>query len=250
MAQVRVASEVGFGNAVVVSDDEAVPGPGDEDASAAPGDVDPVGRFRFWFDDQRWEWSAEIWHLFGYEPGEKVPTTELMLSHNHPDDRAAVADALAAAVRDHGAFGSRHRVIDTAGVHHQVLVVADGMFDATGAVVGTEGYFIDLTASLRRNRREILEETLPELVSARADIEQAKGVLILAYGLTPDQAFATLRWRSQETNVKLRVLAARLVAAATALRGGPTALRIQMDHIVLSLHEYLDPPTQDRSHGQ
>ncbi|MFI6042590.1 ANTAR domain-containing protein [Nocardia sp. NPDC051321] len=83
---------------------------------------------------------------------------------------------------------------------------------------------------------------MPELMSARADIEQAKGVLILAYGLTPDRAFATLRWRSQETNVKLRTLAARLVAAATALRGGPTQLRIQMDHIVLRGHHCPCPP--------
>nr|WP_109524602.1 MULTISPECIES: ANTAR domain-containing protein [Nocardia] len=73
-------------------------------------------------------------------------------------------------------------------------------------------------------------------------MEQAKGILVLAYGLSPEQAFATLRWRSQETNVKLRVLARRLVAAARALRGGPPQQRLRMDHILLSLHEYLDPP--------
>ncbi|MEU0538617.1 ANTAR domain-containing protein [Nocardia sp. NPDC005978] len=228
-----------------MSGDDAVFEPVDDDAQTTEY-TEVVGKFRFWFEDQRWEWSPEIWQLYGYEPGEKVPTTELLLSHNHPDDRAAVADALAAAIRDHGAFGSRHRVIDTSGVHHQVLVVADGMFDATGTVVGTEGYFIDLTASIERSRRATIEEAMPELISARAQIEQAKGVLILAYGLTPDQAFATLRWRSQETNVKLRVLAARLVAAAHALRGGPTQLRIKMDHIVLSLHEYEDPPQERR----
>ncbi|WP_216910681.1 ANTAR domain-containing protein [Nocardia noduli] len=214
----------------------------DQRERPSPDTPGAVGSFRFWFDDHRWEWSEEIWHLYGYEPGEMTPTTELLLAHNHPDDRAAVADALAAAVRDHGAFGSHHRVIDTAGVHHQVMVVGDGMFDATGTVVGTQGYFIDLTASIATYGREALDEVLPDLVTSRADIEQAKGILILAYGLSPEQAFATLRWRSQETNVKLRTLARRLVAAARALRGGPPRQRLQMDHILLSLHEYLDPP--------
>jgi hypothetical protein len=43
-------------------------------------------------------------------------------------------------------------------------------------------------------------------------IEQAKGALMIAYGLDADQAFALLRWHSQHTNIKLRDIAAGLVA--------------------------------------
>ena len=41
-------------------------------------------------------------------------------------------------------------------------------------------------------------------------IEQAKGALMAVYGLTPDAAFALLRWHSQQTNVKLRSIATEL----------------------------------------
>jgi AmiR/NasT family two-component response regulator len=44
-------------------------------------------------------------------------------------------------------------------------------------------------------------------------IEQAKGMLMLAYGLGAVAAFDLLRWRSQETNVKLRRLARQIVRA-------------------------------------
>jgi len=35
-------------------------------------------------------------------------------------------------------------------------------------------------------------------------IDQAKGMLILLYGVDDDTAFDTLRWHSQNTNTKLR----------------------------------------------
>jgi hypothetical protein len=43
-------------------------------------------------------------------------------------------------------------------------------------------------------------------------IEQAKGMLMILYGIDADAAFAVLRWRSQELNVKLHAVAAQLVA--------------------------------------
>ncbi|WP_051022457.1 ANTAR domain-containing protein [Nocardia pneumoniae] len=48
--------------------------------------------------------------------------------------------------------------------------------------------------------------------AARAVIEQAKGAVMLVYGLDAEQAFTLLRVRSQETNTKLRILAARVAA--------------------------------------
>src|SRR5664279_791156 len=44
-------------------------------------------------------------------------------------------------------------------------------------------------------------------------IEQAKGALMAIYGLTDQAAFDLLRWHSQQNNIKLRDLAARLTAA-------------------------------------
>ena len=59
-----------------------------------------------------------------------------------------------------------------------------------------------------------LNERLGEAMDHRALIEQAKGMLMNAQRCTGDQAFGLLVKASQRENVKLRDIAARLVAEA------------------------------------
>ncbi|MFF0492319.1 PAS and ANTAR domain-containing protein [Nocardia sp. NPDC003482] len=196
-----------------------------------------VGSFRFWFADQRWEWSDEVARMHGYEPGTVTPTTALILSHKHPDDRPVVADLLAESVRRGEPFSSRHRFIDTAGREHQVIVVADRMLDDTGAVVGTSGYYLDLTPTLTEHRRTVVNETLPELVAARAVVEQAKGVLMRIYRIRADQALRILQWRADETGVSLHALAAQLIAELDTLEPPPPGVQNAFDHLLLTVHQ-------------
>ena len=51
---------------------------------------------------------------------------------------------------------------------------------------------------------------MAEIAEARSGIEQAKGMLMLIYRINADSAFELLKWRSQETNTKLRVLAEQI----------------------------------------
>ena len=88
--------------------------------------------------------------MHGYVPGSVVPTTELVLSHKHPEDRTPVQELLDRARHSGRSFSSRHRLLDTAGKVHNVIVVADRMVDEAGAVVGTAGDYIDLTTTLGR----------------------------------------------------------------------------------------------------
>ncbi|MEU1994688.1 ANTAR domain-containing protein [Nocardia gamkensis] len=208
-------------------------------ASVIAGTPQSVGSFRFWFEDQRWEWSDEAAAIYGYAAGEAQPGTELLLAHKHPDDRGLVAQSIATAVRTGEPFCGRHRVIDTAGRTHHVIVVADRLLDDRGLLVGTAGYFIDVSGTLEENRQEILDDTLPELVESRAVIEQAKGVLMVVYGINAEQAFRVLQWRSQETNIKLRTLARQLVGEVPALGGGPASQRACFDHLLLTMHDLL-----------
>ncbi|WP_330234374.1 PAS and ANTAR domain-containing protein [Nocardia sp. NBC_00508] len=203
--------------------------------SVVAGTPQSVGSFRFWFEDQRWEWSDEAAAVYGYAAESTQPSTELLLAHKHPDDRALVARSIDAAVRTGEPFCGRHRVIDTSGRVHHVIVVADRMFDDRGLVVGTTGYLIDVSDALEENRQEILDDTLPELVESRAVIEQAKGVLMVVYGINAEQAFRVLQWRSQETNVKLRTLAHQLVNEIPAMGGGPASQRARFDHLLLTM---------------
>jgi hypothetical protein len=175
--------------------------------------------------------------MHGYEPGTVEPTTELLMSHNHPDDRGHVQDLLDRALLSKSSFSSRHRFIDTAGTVHDAIVVADRVSDATGAVVGTAGYYLDLTATFVENRQVALDEALPDLFEARAIIEQAKGILMAIYRVSPEQAFGVLRWRSQETNSKLRSLAKQLIAEMSTQPPPSADIQAAFDHLLLTVHE-------------
>ncbi|MEV6097101.1 PAS and ANTAR domain-containing protein [Nocardia sp. NPDC051981] len=201
------------------------------------GNALQAGWFRFHFADQRWEWSDEVARMHGYTPGEVTPTTELLLSHKHPDDRDRVEAALVTSVHDHAPFSSRHRIIDTHGTEHHVVVVSDSITDDTGAVVGTEGYYIDLTDRDAAQTHAILDDLLPQILQHRVVIEQAKGALMLAYGISAEQAFRVLVWRSQETNIRLRDLATRLIGEIATIQISP-ATRSQFDHLLLTLHQH------------
>lgn len=210
-----------------------------DDAELPPGADNSanVGAFRFWFVGQRWEWSDEVARMHGYEPGSVVPTTELVLAHEHPDDRPHLQELLDHALHSKGSFSSRHRFVDTAGGIHDAIVLADRMSEETGAVVGTEGYYIDLTDTFDEARQAFLDEALPDLLEARAVIEQAKGVLMVVYQVNAEQAFGLLRWRSQQTNTKLRALARQLVAEVPTLPAAPADRQSVFDHLLLTLHE-------------
>lgn len=196
-----------------------------------------VGSFRFWFVGQSWEWSDEVARMHGYRPGEVVPTTELLLSHKHPDDRQHVQDALDHALLSKGSFSSRHRFIDTRDKVHTVIVLADRMLDDDGAVVGTEGYYVDLTDTFDQTRRQALDASLPELLESRAAIEQAKGALMLVYRIDANAAFELLLWRSQHTNTKVRALATQIVDELATVDFNADDLRRSFDHLLLTAHE-------------
>lgn len=196
-----------------------------------------VGTFRFWFVGEHWEWSDEVAAMHGYAPGSVVPTSALVLSHKHPDDRLHVQELLDRALHNGEPFSNTHRVIDTAGAVHQVVVVADRMVDESGAVVGTAGHYIDLTDTFDETRKSVLSDELPGVVAARAVIEQAKGALMMVYKINADQAFRILQWRSQQTNTKLRDLAAELVEGLNEMPAPPASLRNAFDHLLLTVHE-------------
>ena len=180
----------------------------------ADGSPQHVGWFRFYLADERWEWSPEVERMHGYQPGTANPTTELVLAHKHPDDYGQVAATLDEVRRTAAAFSTRHRIIDTRGDTHHVLVVADRLFDDAGdTVIGTHGFYVDITPAQgadARSQQARVSEAVAEIAEARSGIEQVKGMLMLIYRISADSAFELLKWRSQETNTKLKALAEQL----------------------------------------
>jgi PAS domain S-box-containing protein len=207
---------------------------GDALAWGAP---ERVGWFRYYFDDERWEWSPQVAKMHGYPEGSIEPTTELVLSHKHPDDYRQIADTLALVRQTRQAFSSRHRIRDVQGTVHHVVVVGDQLHDDTGAVVGTHGFYIDVTPA-EQARQDHLTAEVAKITASRAVIEQAKGMLMAIYGIDAQAAFDLLKWRSQDSNVKLRPLAAQLVADFSGI-GHDEALpaRAVYDNLLLTAQD-------------
>jgi hypothetical protein len=79
---------------------------------------------------------------------------------------------------------------------------------------------------------------LAKIVQGRALIEQVKGVLMAIYGIDADAAFDMLKWRSQESNSRIRQLAEQLMADFLALKYAEAPpSRSTYDQIPLTVHE-------------
>lgn len=215
-----------------------------QSSEGSPTEIVPVGDtalragpFRFYFADERWEWSAEVQQIHGYEPGFVTPTTELVMSHKHPDDYAKMAANLDYVRRTHQSLSSRHRIIDAKGRTRDIVVVGQELLDDHGEVVGSQGYYVDVTPT-RRAQEQQISEAVAEIAENRGIIEQIKGMLMLIYRIDADKAFELLKWRSQETNVKLRLLAEQLVDDFLALPYDETLpTRADYDRLLLTAHQ-------------
>ena len=208
----------------------------------AGGEPQRVGWFRFYFADERWEWSPQVERMHGYQPGTVHPTTDLVLSHKHPDDYGQVAATLDEIRRTAGAFSTRHRILDTRGDVHHVVVVGDQIFDDAGLVVGTHGFYVDVAPAVNEAHDERVSEAVAEIAEARSGIEQAKGMLMLVYRINADSAFELLKWRSQETNTKLRALAEQIVEDFLNLPYDEVLpARAVYDRLLLTAHLRVEP---------
>jgi anti-anti-sigma regulatory factor len=97
---------------------------------------------------------------------------------------------------------------------------------------------IDTAAALRA------DVMLAEAVASRSRIDQAKGALMLAYGLDEEAAFAVLRWHSEHLNIKIRTAAERLCAVLP--HPGDVDPRDRLD-AVLAHGADLDSPAPGRA---
>jgi PAS domain S-box-containing protein len=213
----------------------------DVEQALAGGVPQRVGWFRFYFADQRWEWSEQVQRIHGYEPGTVTPTTDLVLAHKHPEDRRQVAATIDQILNKHEAFSTRHRIIDTDGNVRHIVVVGDQLFDEHGEVTGTHGFYIDVSPLPEQVQEDLVTAKLAEISQNRAGIEQTKGMLMLIYGVNDNAAFNLLKWLSQEANVKLRLLAEQI---SEDFRGAGLAVNSQseFDHLLLTAHRRFRRP--------
>lgn len=186
-----------------------------------------VGSFTWDVDRDRWWWSEELFRIHGFEPGEIIPTTDLWLSHKHPEDLDKVKYCVEGAIVQRDKFGCYHRILDAGRRERHVLLAGSTRHDTGGSSVQLHGFVADLTAARRDDLEPAIDGAIGEMMVNRATIEQAKGAIMLAYGITADAAFEILRTASQTGNTKLHELAERFVALLAV------EVRLPVDHAAL-----------------
>jgi len=86
--------------------------------------------------------------------------------------------------------------------------------------------------------QERITEAIRDIAANRSVIDQAKGMLMVIYGVDAEGAFGLLRWQSQQHNVRLRLLAEQLTKDLVELaRDKPPLHRIASDNVLLTAHQ-------------
>jgi hypothetical protein len=190
-----------------------------------------VGFYSYDVADDHWSWSEGLYELHGYAPREVPATTEVLLSHKHPDDRTRAFEVLEQAVQDGNPFSCYHRIIDFHERLRYVLSVGHGIRDGRGRVERVEGFFVDLTAVRRDGTEAEVSRALQRVAEHRETIDLAKGMVMLATGCEAADAFEVLRRHSQRANVKLHEVARRLVDEVRAGRGDATQVLAVLESV-------------------
>jgi ANTAR domain/PAS fold len=201
-----------------------------------------VGSFTFLFATGEFHWSAQVAAMHGYPAEPMVVDADLVLSHKHAGDRVRVAELYREMIDTRSALSSRHRIVDRAGDVHRVVVISKNLLDAEHTPIGLDGFYVDLSEVLDNQADQAFERAVDEAVDIavaefathRAIIEQAKGMVMMAYSIPAERAFDVLKWRSQQSNTKVRTLCELIVKRTLDEMTLPDANHTKFDDILLS----------------
>jgi PAS domain S-box-containing protein len=150
-------------------------------------DVSPIGIYRFDAEGHSLEVSRRLLEIVGL-PGEDA-VGDGWTRHVHEDDRARVADAWSAAIRDGAPLHSEHRYVRADGTVVWVMSQAGPILSPEGVVTGHVGTLTDIT---ERKRIELATQaTSTDLIAFEGQAYYEQVTIRLADILDADFAFIT-----------------------------------------------------------
>lgn len=165
--------------------------------------------------------------MHGYKPGQVQPTTELLLRHKHPEDRERVAAVLERVMKE------SRSAAGTASSTPPDAPTASSSPAIGWSTTPARWRARPASTSTSPTRCTDITNVLSAVADARSRIEQAKGVLMIAYGISAERAFDILVWRSQESNLKVRDVAGRFLDAVASKASAETQSHV--DQALLTL---------------
>jgi hypothetical protein len=213
-----------------------------DDAGAAPPAPRPgvdvpfptrvAARYRFDRRSGAWWWSPEMYVLHGLPPGPRPPDTEAYLAYQGAEDRGRVHSAISTACATGRPFTLETRIVRTDGRERSVVLTGEPQLDPSGAVASVDGVCIDLTEcrspDSEGSRVEALQAEVGQLraaMASRAQIEQAKGILMLLTSCGDQVAFDLLAHISSHTHRKVRDVAQVITESAAGHARLPDDIR-------------------------
>lgn len=164
-----------------------------------------VWPFEYDVPAKRWGWAPGLRDLHGLRP-EESPTTQVMLARMLLQDRNLMRKRLVEHLAAPGTFSYTYQLRDGRGRVRRIRYVGQSEAVA-GEVNRLHGFVIDIT--------DLLAETAADAVAGavehRASIEQAKGAIMLSFGINGEAAFDLLRGYSTRSNIKLASVAEHIV---------------------------------------
>ncbi|GAA2737673.1 hypothetical protein GCM10009867_25760 [Pedococcus aerophilus] len=172
----------------------------------AVDNLGPSLMFDYLVNTDTWTCSEGIRALYGVAEGQPVKTAH-MLARIVAEDRDTIFGMFQRTLQTPGPFSCEFRICDPRGTIHHVVLAGESRA-APGQVERVQGFMVDITNSVRQGAAEAVEASAEH----RAVIEQAKGAIMATFGMNEAAAFAVLQRFSQNHNIKLRDLAARVVS--------------------------------------
>ncbi|MEV7637782.1 PAS and ANTAR domain-containing protein [Pseudarthrobacter enclensis] len=170
----------------------------------------PTGQVLYYFSDQVFRWSEGLFRIYGYTPGEVVPSMEMALAHIEPDDRAPVLAFWEKVSVQGGPSSIYVSIRDSKDRQHKLLFSADFIFHEESPV-GVRGVVVDLTQAIHTDRHELATQAVAASALNRDVIEQAKGILMARSGIDADRAYEIMSQLSQDTNRKVYAIAHQII---------------------------------------
>lgn len=110
-------------------------------------------------------WSDEMYEIYGLEPFDHYPKSEVFRKYNHPDDQVIITEIIAKATKDKQPFMFNYRITDAKGNNKILHTYGDVICDHNGQAIKMAGTLQDITE--RKEAEDRIAKTLQQLNEAQ-----------------------------------------------------------------------------------
>ncbi|MBA4116038.1 MAG: PAS domain S-box protein [Rubrobacter sp.] len=145
-----------------------------------------IGNWEHELGDNRTRWSDEMYRIFGFAPGDLVPSYKTFILFVHPDDKRRVQRSVRDVLRGKGSEGIEYRIVRPNGEVRSVHTQYEAVYDRAGRPTKFFGTVQDVT------ERKQVEQKLGEAEKRyRLLVEQIPAVAYIDRADVPDAASYT-----------------------------------------------------------